>query len=361
MKNNTGNYTHQVENPDNFVRFDLTEGTCWFKEEIANWFMKIAISDVIHYPDEKITSVKKLLSRWLHVKENNIAIGNGSDELIEIIPQIFTKPKDTILTVSPSFFRFIESSKRAEAEVITIRLNEKNGFEWSDSIIQNFLRRAKDKKVKLIWLASPNNPTGIDIPQSILLEIIKLGKIVVLDKVLNGFTKELKELSQLIVQYPNLVILSSFSKTFGLPGLRFGFAISNKDKICMIEKRKLPFNIAGPSLFIVEQLLQSLLVGKVRVEEAIRFFQERIFFEDQIGKLKHIKLASKSKTNFILLKPMRRFNLFKILLKKGILVTDLNQTIGIKNKNFVRITLRDRQSNQILLKALKEINNGFIN
>ena len=53
MKNNTGNYTHQVENPDNFVRFDLTEGTCWFKEEIANWFMKIAISDVIHYPDEK--------------------------------------------------------------------------------------------------------------------------------------------------------------------------------------------------------------------------------------------------------------------------------------------------------------------
>ena len=76
------------------------------------------------------------------------------------------------------------------------------------------------------------------------------------------FTKELKELSQLIVQYPNLVILSSFSKTFGLPGLRFGFAISNKDKICMIEKRKLPFNIAGPSLFIVEQLLQSLLVGR---------------------------------------------------------------------------------------------------
>jgi len=359
MKNNLGNYTHQVESPDKFIRFDLTEGNCWFKENITDWFKEINISDAIHYPDEKIISVKKLLSRWLHVRENNITIGNGSDELIEIIPKIFVKKNDKVLTAVPSFFRFIESSQRVGAKVITARLDKNNRFEWTNSIIKRFLKKAKDKKVKLIWLASPNNPTGIDVPQPVLLEIIKLGKIVVIDKVLNGFTKELREVSQLIWRHHNLIVLSSFSKTFGLPGIRFGFAISAQDKIEVMEKRRLPFNVSGPSLFIVEKLLQSLLSGEVKMKGAFNFFQERIFFEEQIKKLKNIKLASNSKTNFVLLQSVGRFYLFKKLVEKGILVTDLNQTIGIKNKNFVRVTLRDRQNNQILLKALKEIDNRF--
>lgn len=359
MKSNLGNYTHQVENPDKFVRFDLTEGNCWFQNKISEWFNEINISDVIHYPDEKIINVKKLLSRWLHVKQNNITIGSGSDELIEIIPKIFIRKTDTVLTVAPSFFRFIESSTRAGAKVITVKLNRDSRFEWDNLTIKRFLKKAKDKKVKLIWLASPNNPTGIDIPSSVLLEIIKLGKIVVIDKVLNGFTKELREISQLIWEHPNLIILSSFSKTFGLPGLRFGFAISSNDKIDLMEKRRLPFNVPGPSLFIVEKLLASLLTGEIKMEGALRFFQERIFLEKEIEKLKNIKLASNSKTNFILLQPIGKLNLFKKLAEKNILVTDLNQTIGIKNRNLIRVTLRDRQSNQILLKVLKEIDNHF--
>ena len=259
------------------------------------------------------------------------------------------------MTLTPSFFRFTESSLRAGVRVKNIRLNEINGFEWDNLITKRFLKVASDKQVKLIWLASPNNPTGIDIPRHILLEIIKLGKIVVIDKVLNGFTKELREISQLIWENPNLIILSSFSKTFGLPGLRFGFVISSEEKIDLIEERRLPFNVTGPSLFIVEKLLQSLLTGKVKMEGAFKFFQERIFFEDKIKKLKNIKLNSDSKTNFVLLQPVGRINIFKKLLEKGILVTDLNQTLGIKNKNFIRITLRNREENLILLEALKNI------
>lgn len=359
MKSNLGNYTHQVENPDRFIRFDLTEGNCWFKEKVAQWFEEINISDVIHYPDEKIINVKKLLSRWLHVKQNNITIGSGSDELIEMIPKIFIKKKEAVLTVAPSFFRFIESSERAGAEIVVVKLNKDSHFEWDNLTIKRFIKRTKDKKIKLIWLASPNNPTGIDVPTPVLLEIIKLGKIVVLDKVLNGFTKELREVSQLIWENPNLIVLSSFSKTFGLPGLRFGFAISSEDKIDSIEKRRLPFNVPGASLFIVEKLLQSLLSGEIKMEGALKFFQERIFLEKEIKKLNNIKLITNSKTNFILLQPTHRLNLFKKLVEKGILVTDLNQTNGIKNKNSIRVTVRDRQNNEIILKVLKEIDNHF--
>lgn len=358
--NKLGNYTHQVDNPDNFLRFDLTEGDCWFKEKIIDWFKEMNIEDVIHYPDERIVKTKKLLTRWLHIRSENITIGNGSDELIEIIPKTFIKPGDEVLTISPSFFRFTESSVRVGAKIKTIRLIEKNGFEWDNLTAKRFIKTASGKKIKLIWLASPNNPTGIDIPKQILLDIIKLRKIVVLDKVLNGFTKELQEASQLVWNNPNLIVLSSFSKTFGLPGLRLGFAIATPEKINLMEKWSLPFNVSGPSLFIAEKLLQSLLSGEIKMEGALQFLKEKIFFKQQIKEFKNIKLITILKTNFILLRPVKRFNLFKELLNKGILVTNLNKTIGIKNKNFIRMTLRDRKENLILLKALKEINNHFI-
>ncbi len=209
--NNLGNYTHQVTNPDSFLRFDLTEGDCWFKEKVIDWFKEMNIEDVIHYPDERIVDTKKLLARWLHMREENITIGQGSDELIEMIPKIFVKPKDKVLTVTPSFFRFIESSLRVSAEVVTARLDESSRFEWSNTTIKRFLKKAKDKKVKLIWLASPNNPTGVDVPMQVIQEVVKLGKTVVIDKVLNGFTKELREISQLIWENQNLIVLSSFS------------------------------------------------------------------------------------------------------------------------------------------------------
>jgi len=356
MKNNLGNYTHQVESPDKFIRFDLTEGNCWFQEKISDWFKEINISDVIHYPDGKIISVKKLLSRWLHVKQNSITIGNGSDELIELISKTFIKKNDKVLTVAPSFFRFIESSERSGADVITVKLDKESHFEWDNSTIERFLKKARDKKVKLIWLASPNNPTGIDVPMQVLQEVVKLGKIVVIDKVLNGFTKELREISQLIWENQNLIVLSSFSKTFGLPGLRFGFAISSKINIELMESKRLPFNVTGPSLFIVEKLIQSLLSGEIKMEGTINIFKERMFLEDQIKKLKNVKLVSNSKTNFVLLQPVGQFNLFKKLLENNILVADLNKTIGIKNKNFVRLTVRDQEKNKILIKVLENIN-----
>ena len=359
MKLTLGNYTHQVKNPEKFLRFDLTEGDCWFKEKIIDWFKEMNIEDVIHYPDEKIIKTKKLLARWLHTREENITIGQGSDELIEIIPKIFVKHRDKVLTTVPSFFRFIESSLRAGIEVITVKLDENSRFEWNNTIIKRFLRKAKDKKVKLIWLASPNNPTGVDIPKQVLLEIIKLRKIVVLDKVLNGFTKELQEVSQLVWSNPNLIVLSSFSKTFGLPGLRFGFAIGSTQIIEQIESWRLPFNVTGATLFIVEKLLRSLLSGEISIKEGLRFFQERTFLEKEINKLRNIKPVTQSKTNFILLKPIKKINLFRELLVKGILVINLNKTVGIKNKNFIRLTLRDRKQNKTLLKALKEINNRF--
>lgn len=358
LNRTNGNYTHQVKNPDEFLRFDLTEGIPWFKDQLKEWLMNMPIETVIHYPSAQFEKHKQLLARWLHVKEENIALGNGSDELIEMIAQIFINQNDKVIVQAPSFFRFSDASIKAGAHVIRVVFPIQNKFEW-DQDTTSFLKVAAQDNVKIIWLASPNNPTGVDIPLPVLKEILKLGKLVVLDKVLNGFTKELREASQLIWSFPNLIILSGFSKTFGLPGIRFGFAIGSPETISIINKWHLPFNISGTTLWITEHLLVQLLLKNISFQGFNNLLKEKARFESELKKISLIEMGSNSKTNFLLLRS-KKINLFQALLERNILVTNLNHTDGINKQGFVRVTVRTQEENNKILDIIKNIVNQYV-
>lgn len=351
-----GNYTRQVEKPEEFLRFDLTEGFCWFENLIEEWKKQIPIDTVIHYPNAACVRQKKLLSRWLHVRPENIAVGNGSDEFIDLIAQIFLNPKDKALMPIPSFFRFAEATKKAGAEVVTVRFSEEDGFEWSKRATEKFLAKASDPEIKLIWLASPNNPTGVTIPEPILKKIINTGKLVVLDKVLNGFAKELRGISKHIWEHPNLIVLSSFSKTFGLPGLRFGFVIASSKKTSLLEQWKLPFTVSGPTLWLVGKLLEDLISKNIKVPSSNNFHKKKACLESELEKVSCVKVVSKSKTNFLLIKPLKNIGLFDELRNQKILVADLEKTPGLENGGFIRVTIRSEDDNKALTRALKSIN-----
>lgn len=350
------NYTHQVENPENFVRFDLTEGDCWFKNKLIKWIKELSIDTINHYPDATNDNIKELLSCWLHIRKENIAVGNGSDELIDLIPNVFLNSGDKVIIPIPCFFRFIDASRKAGTEIVLVKLNQKDGFEWNKTNTLVFLEKLQDPKIKLIWLASPNNPTGVNVPNKILNTIIKSGKIVILDKVLNGFTKELREASRMVWKHNNVIIISGFSKTFGLPGTRFGFAIANPRIINVLEKKRLPFNISGPTQQIIENLLLDLISKRITINEVRSSQKEKIRLINELAKNPSIKIGSHSKTNFLLIKHNQRIDLFNELLKKKILVTNLSRTPGIINQGFVRISIKTRKENELLLKALREIN-----
>lgn len=352
---NFGDYTELVEKPEDFIRFDLTEGIPLFQRQIKKLLKKIPLDTLIHYPSANHKNLKQLLANWLHVNEKNISITNGSDELIEIIATAFLSPSDSVLIPIPSFFRFEQASLRASAVIKKIKFSDRNKFEWDKKITGKIVSAANNAQIKLIWLASPNNPTGVDIPPRVLEKMILSKKIIILDKTLNGFTEELQEASQFMRKNNKVIILSSLSKTFGLPGLRFGFAIGSPSVIKAIEQNRLPFNIPGPTLWLAENILRLLVTKKIKILGLKKILQDKQSFENKLKEFQKIELASKSNTNFLLLRPKDNINLFEEFKKRKILVANLNKTDGIQNKGFIRLTIRTKKENSLLIRALKDI------
>lgn len=350
-----GDYTKLVEDPEKFIRFDLTEGMPWFKKELLQWVKNIPLETLIHYPSADKKNHKSLLAQWLHVQNSNIFLGNGSDELIDIIAQTFLRPLDKVLVLSPSFFRFSQASKKVGAGIETVLFSEQNGFEWNNKITKRFLHVAQKREIKIIWLANPNNPTGVDIPAFVFKRIIELNKLVIIDKALNGFTKELREAAQHIWNHKKLIVLSSFSKTFGLAGLRFGFGITSSRLVKKIEEKQLPFTISGPTLWIIEKLLKGLIGKKIHVEDTSEIIKEKHWVTKELRKIHSISIIGNSKANFLLLKSLQGINLFEKLKEKKILVTDMNSTSGLDGEMIIRATIRTNHENKKLLQTLKEI------
>ncbi len=349
------NYTHQVDNPEDFLRFDLTEGICWFQDQVASWLKEVTVDTVLHYPNASILKKQDLLSQWLSIEPSRFAIGNGSDELIELIAQLFLKPGDECVTVVPSFFRFAEASVRVGAIVRTVPLQVKNRFAWTPKVVEMMLLELKRPRVKLVWLASPNNPSGVPIPEVVIDQITASGKIVVLDKVLNGFPKELQATRRLIKKNENVIVLSGFSKTFGLPGIRSGFAITSPEKAKLISDRRLPFSSSAISLFLIEKLLQALIKGEITIPTISEVTRQRLWLEKEINLLKNIEVVSSSTTNLILIKSRKNSQLFSELKRNGILTTDLNHLDGVENLGLVRISVRSQKENEKLVEVLKKM------
>lgn len=349
------NYTHQVDNPEAFLRFDLTEGICWFPGKVENWLREIPLDSVIHYPSASTDRLQELIAQWLSVPAEGIALGNGSDELIELIPQIFLSPGDECLIVTPTFFRFAEASKRAGATVRSVALRIEDRFAWTPTVIDTFSREINRPTVKLIWLASPNNPTGVLIPEEAISMALESGKIVVLDKVLNGFPNELQTAAKLVAQHENVIILSGFSKTFGLPGLRLGFALTAPANAELLRERRLPFSISGTSQFLLERLLRALITGEVQPPAVSELTERRAWLEQAIQEIGTIKTVSDSTTNVLLLKSCSGISLFEDLKQQRILATNLNESAGIEGLGLVRLAVRSPEENELFVSKVKEM------
>jgi len=347
-------YTHQVANPDKFLRFDLVEGnfSVELKTAVKTWLRQIPIECVMHFP-EKNVEVLDLLSRWFAVAPSNIAVSNGSDSIIEVLPKIFLRKGDRAVVVVPAFFRFIEAMRRVGVEPNFVKLNECNDFVWTKEITLQILAEAKDDKVKLIWLASPNNPTGQTISSIALEEIINTGKVVILDTALNGLPAQMEKELNLLTR-GNLILLSSFSKVLGLAGLRFGFSISSPEITTKINEWLLPFDVSGPTLFLVKRLLIDLLRTKTTTKDQ-NFFEEKRRLVENLSRIDRVKVINNPTTNFIMLRQTNNLDLFSDLKQKGVLVADLNDCPGIENEGFIRITAKDKESNNKLIEIIRNI------
>lgn len=299
------------------------------------------------YPDPLQKQLKEKISSIKNVAVENIFVGNGSDEAIDLLIRAFCNPgADNIFICPPTYGMYEVAAEINDVAINKILLSENFQLDI------NAIEPAINANTKLIFVCSPNNPTGnLFDAKSIEWLLKKFNGIVVIDEAYIDFasaaswTKKLDE-------YPNLVVLQTLSKAWGLAGLRIGFAYASKDIIHVLNKIKPPYNVSEATQQLALKALQNEQSAKektsVLIQQKERLLKDFTAFD-------FIKKIYPSDANFILIKVDDATNLYKYLLSKNIVVRNRsNQPLC---ENSLRVTVGTAEETYALLNALKNFNN----
>lgn len=302
--------------------------------------------DYNRYPDPDQTKLKDRLSEIKKVNSKNIFLGNGSDEVIDLAFRIFCEPyQDKALTFTPTYGMYEVSANINAVELIKLPLNAE--FQIDTKTIEPFF---SDENLKLIFICSPNNPSGNTIKTDDIKYILEnFQGIVIVDEAYVDFSDHDSFIKQL-KNYPNLIISQTLSKAWGLAGLRLGIAVMNEEILSYYKKVKSPYNISS-----INQKV-ALLVLKDQGE-----FQKNvdIILEQKsklIKGLQTLKIVQKiypSDANFILVEVDNANDVYSELISKQIVIRNRDSVV----KNCIRITVGTQDENAKLLNALKLISN----
>ncbi|MBI1971758.1 MAG: histidinol-phosphate aminotransferase family protein [Candidatus Aenigmarchaeota archaeon] len=231
-------HTSYMEVPENFIRLDLAvnkhEPSPKVTASIRNNLGKIS-----SYPDTNWSVLVKKIAEYAGVKEREVLITNGLEEAIDIITRAFADKDDRVLMLTPTYSQFHIAAMRQKAKPISIGLIEERGFEIP---IENVREIVKKENVKLLWLCNPNNPTGTVFDKNILASLVEgLGCIIVMDECFYEFCGE--TFVNQLGKFNNVIILRSFSKSFGLAGIRLGYIISNEGIIDGLIRLRQPSSV----------------------------------------------------------------------------------------------------------------------
>jgi len=296
------------------------------------------------YPDPLQWEVKELITKVKNVPVENIFLGNGSDEPIDLLYRAFCEPRiDNVVAIEPTYGMYKVSAAINDIEYRKVLLDENFQF-TADSLLA-----ATNLYTKLIWLCSPNNPTGNSLDRK---EIIKLltsfEGIVVLDEAYIDFASE-GSFSEFLSHYPNLVILQTFSKAWGSAAIRLGMAFASTEIIGILNKIKYPYNV---NILTQKQALTALKNADQTKAWVKTLLAERTVLVQELKKLALIQHIYPTDANFVLVKVPDANAVYHYLVDKSIIVRNRN-TVSLC-MGCVRITVGTPEENQILLEELKK-------
>jgi len=323
--------------------------------------VKKNLSGANRYPDSQGYYLKKKVARYLNVKPANIVLGNGSDELIDIIIKTFVEDDENIITADTTFLEYEIISKVNDRRIITVPLRY---FKYDLEAIKKKI----DKNTKLIFISNPNNPTGTyvtkyefedfmrDLPGNVLL-VMDEAYDTFID--VDDFPGSLNYISgstalttdperRRRVSNKNVIVLKTFSKAYGLAGLRIGYAVAGAELVSCMEKVRQPFN--------VNVLAQVAATAALDDKKFLRKTRKTIlagkdYLYDCLAKLGIAYVPTVA--NFILIDVGRDgVGVFKDMLKYGVIVRDMDQ-YGLKN--FIRVTIGTKKENERFIKVLKKV------
>lgn len=299
------------------------------------------------YPDPYQKELKERLAQLKNVKPSQIFIGNGSDEVIDLAFRIFCEPnQDKVLVFNPTYGMYEVAANINSVEIVDIPLTA--DFQIDIEKTKPFL---SDKNIKLIFICSPNNPSGnlIDF-QSIEFILKNFHGIVVVDEAYIDFC-DVPSLVNSIDKYPNLIVSQTLSKAWGLAGLRVGLAFMNEEILAYYNKVKPPYNVSVINQKTALEALENEALFRKNLQEII---SEREKMIENLKKLSIVKKIYPSDANFLLVEVSDANKIYNQLINKQIIIRNRNSVV----KNCIRITIGNSEENQKLLNALNEISNG---
>ncbi len=294
------------------------------------------------YPDPLQKKLKSEISKIKGVPVKNVFLGNGSDEAIDLLIRLFCETGiDSILTLPPTYGVYGVCARMAGVTVNALPLD--TDFQPDIAALSGLAAR----NAKLLFICNPNNPSASIIPIDVIENIIKtFPGIVVVDEAYIDFA-DIDSGISLLEKYPNLVVLQTFSKAWGLAGLRLGMAFSSEEIITWLNKIKLPYNI---NQLTQDAVLQSLS-SKEHVEAQIQLIRsERSRLSALLQGFDFVQKVFPSQTNFLLVRMKNPQVLYQFLLKKGIIVRDRSRQLNCEG--CLRITIGTPEENDRLMEAL---------
>lgn len=295
------------------------------------------------YPDPHQTALKEVVAKVKSVSSENVFIGNGSDEAIDLIFRTFANPgKDKVIVCPPTYGMYEVSANINDVEIINIPLLP--DFQLDKQAILKTI--VQDINIKLIFICSPNNPTG-NLIEGIEEIIEKFNGIVIVDEAYIDFSPESTKVP-LINKYPNVIVLQTLSKAWGLAGIRVGFAFAQTEIIALLNKIKAPYNI---STLNQQQALSKLSNLEEFETQRKEILAERDRLETELLALPMVQKIYPSSANFLLVEVTDANRMYNELVNKKVIVRNRHTVI----KNCIRITVGTKQENNILLTELKDI------
>lgn len=296
------------------------------------------------YPDPLQIEVKEKLGKIKDILPANIFLGNGSDEAIDILMRAFCNPgKDNIIILPPTYGMYEVAARINDIAIQSVNLSPDLQINLPE------IKNAINKHTKLIFVCSPNNPTGGVITKSSIGKLLAIFQgVVVVDEAYIDFA-DTESMIKDIGKYPNLVILQTFSKAWGLAGLRAGMAFAGEEIINVMNKIKAPYNVG----VLVQKLILEALDNKDKVSKMIEILKrEREIVIRKISEFSFIKEILPSQANFILVKTSAPVELYDFLIAHNLVVR--NRSTLPMCEGGLRITIGTPDENKKLISLLSK-------
>lgn len=294
------------------------------------------------YPDPLQRDIKVKLAAIKGVKPDQLFLGNGSDEAIDLLYRAFCEPyKDNVVSIHPSYGMYQVAAGINAVEFIKVPLKPDYALDT------RAIRNAVTDRTRMIMICSPNNPTANSFDEQQMIGLLEgFNGLLVVDEAYIDFSVN-KGLVKYISQYPNLVILQTFSKAWGLAGLRMGVAIASEAVISVLNKIKYPYNVNVMTQHLVLDALNNAASKDKWVEEIIAL---RIIMTERISALSIVKKVYPSDANFILVEVSDAKNIYDYLVDHKVIVRDRSKVLQCDE--CLRITIGSANENDILIETL---------